>query len=197
MFYKIWQIIAKIEEFSDAETESIGKNVKFIAIVSVVLAVVAVVETFNVNTSQMLLTGLPLPLKFLRNTFGLPIATVIVFAGVIVGSVLLLLVGSAILHIFAILLGAKKKYADTVPAMVAFLAPNLLFGWIPFVNIWTSIYTFLIIVYVLAKKQELTMAKATLAIAVPIIIITAIASAFGLIGAGGMVQTLVPVPSSQ
>jgi hypothetical protein len=188
---KIWQIMAHVEKFADAKTESVAENAKFIVVVSVVLALVSVFEM--IGSSKMSLTGLPL--TTLRNAFGPPVAAVIIFAGVIVGSVLLLLLGSAVFHFFAVLLGAKKKYSDTVPAMVVFLAPNLLFGWIPFVNIWTSVYTFLVIVYVLAKKQGLTMAKATTAIVVPIIIATAIASALGLLGAGGMVQTLVPVPS--
>lgn len=187
---KIRQIITNVEEFADAKTESIGENMKFIAVVSVVLAIVSAVEMLGLIRRS--LTGLPL--TTLRGAFDPPIAAIIAFVGVIIGSVLLLLIGSAILHIFAVFLGAKKKYSDTVPAMVAFMTPNLLLGWIPFVNIWTSIYTFLIIVYVLARKQKLTMAKATVAIAVPIIIATAIASVFGLIGAGGLIQTLVPVP---
>lgn len=186
---KIWQIFVHIEEFSDAKTESIPEYIKFVATVSIITAIVSAIE---------ILGGLPqltgLPFGTLRNAFVPPVAAMIAFVSVIVGSILLLLVGSAILHIFAFFLGAKKKYSDTVPAMVAFMVPNLLLGWMPFVNIWVSIYTFLIIVYVLAKKQDLTMAKATTAIAVPIIIATAIAAAFGLIGAGGMVQTLVPVP---
>jgi hypothetical protein len=76
-----------------------------------------------------------------------------------------------------------------------FLAPNLLLGWMPFVNIWTSICTYLVIVHVLARKQGLAMARATTAIALPIIIGTAIAEATGALGAGGLMQTLVPVPS--
>lgn len=189
---KIWQIMANIEKFTDAKTDSVAESVKFISIVSAVLGIIAAIEVLDLTPIK--LTGLPL--SGLSGAFVPPIAAVIAFAGVIMGSVLLLLVCSAILHIFARFLGAKKGYRDTVPAMVAFMAPNLLLGWVPFVNIWTSIYTFLIIVYVLAKKQKLTMAKATTAIALPIIIGTAIASVFGLIGAGGMVQTLVPVPSS-
>jgi len=186
---KIWQIMAHIEEFVDAKSESVGENVKFIAVVSIVTAVISAIEMLG-DLPQ--LTGLPFGI--LRNAFVPPIAAMIAFISVIIGSILFLLIGSAILHLFALLLGAKKKYSDTVPAMVAFMMPNLLLGWIPLVNIWTSIYTFLIIVYVLARKQELTMAKATIAIAVPIIIATAIAGAFGLMEAGGMVQTLVPVP---
>ncbi len=186
---KILQIMINIEKFADAKSESVVENIKFIAVVSVVLAIVSAVEMLG--SSQMPLTGLPLTV--ISDAFVPPLAAVIAFGLVIIGSVLLLLIGSAVLHVIAVFLGAKKKYSDTVPAMVAFMAPNLLLGWIPFVNIWTSIYTFLIIVYVLARKQGLTMAKATLAIAVPIIIGTAIAMAFGM-GGAGLVQTLVPVP---
>ena len=194
---KIWnkmiQLITNIEKFANAKTESVGENVKFIAVVSVVLAIISAIEMLGLT--QAPLTGLPL--TAIRNAFAAPVAAIIAFVAVIIGSVLLLLLSSAALHIFAVLLGAKKKFSDTVPAMVAFMAPNLLLGWIPFVNIWTSIYTFLIIVYVLAIKQRMTMAKATTAIALPIIIGTAIAAAFGLMGsAGGMIQTLVPVHSS-
>lgn len=177
-----------IEEFADADTESVSKNVKFIAIVSVVTAIILALEMLGLIPR---LTGLSL--TTLRNAFNPSIAAIIAFVGVIIGSVLLLLISSAILYIFAVLLGAKKKYADTIPAMIAFMAPNLLLGWIPFVNIWTSIYTFLVIVYVLAKKQGLTMARATVAIALPIIIGTAIAMAFGTEGVG-LMQTLIPIP---
>jgi len=186
---KIWQIMAHAEKFCDAKTDSIAESVKFTAAVSAVLGIIAAIEVLGLIPIK--LTGLPL--SGLASSFAPSIAAIIAFFGVIVGSVLLLLIGSAALHIFARFLGAKKGFKDTVPAMVAFMAPNLLFGWIPFVNIWTSIYTFLIIVYVLARKQNMTMAKATTAIALPIIIATAIASVFGAMGAGGMVQTLVPI----
>ena len=155
------------------------------------LAIISAVEMLGGSTRASLTC---LPFKTLLGAFEPPIAAMIAFISVIIGSILFLLIGSAILHLFALLLGAKKKYSDTVPAMVAFMMPNLLLGWIPFVNIWTSIYAFLVIVYVLARKQEMTMAKATLAIAVPIIIGTAIAMAFGLMGGVGTVQTLIPVP---
>lgn len=186
---KIRQIMTHVEEFADTETDSVGENSKFIAVVSVVLAIVAAVEMLGLL--PITLTGLSL--TALRVAFGPTIAAIITFVGVIVGSVVLLLIGSAIFHIFAVVLGARKKYSDTVPATVAFMAPILLFGWIPFVNIWTSIYAYLVIVYVLARKQGITIAKATVAIAVPIIIVTAIATAFGL-GGAGLMQTLIPIP---
>lgn len=184
----ILQILTDIEGFANAKTESVLASVKLIAMVAVVLALVASTEMFG---SGQPLTGLPL--TSIKNGFAPPVAAVIAFIAVVLGSVVFLLVASAALHVFALLLGAKKGFADTVPAMVAFMAPNLLLGWIPIVNIWTSIYTFLIIVYVLAIKQDLTMAKATLAIAIPIIIVTVIAAASGGMRAGGMVQTLVPI----
>jgi len=186
---KIWQIMAHAEKFCAAKTDSIAESVKFTAAVSAVLGIIAAIEVLGLIPIK--LTGLPL--SGLTEAFAPPIAAAIALISVIICSVLLLLVGSAALHVFARFLGAKKGFKDTVPAMVAFMAPNLLLGWVPFVNIWTSIYTFLIIAYVLARKQNMTMAKATTAIALPIIIGTAIASAFGLIGAGGMVQTLVPI----
>ena len=184
------QILVNIEGFVEDTTDTIFESVKLTAIASVVLAIVSTIEIFG--SSKNSLTGLPL--GTIRNLFGMHLAPVAVFFGVIIGSVVLLLVGSLVLHFFAYIFGARNGFSHTVPAMVVFLVPNLLFGWIPLVNIWTSIYTFLIIVYVLAKKQNLSMAKATTVIAAPIIIITLVVALSGSSGGGGMIQTLVPIP---
>lgn len=191
MFYqnKVRQILTDIEGYVDDSSGSVYENVVFVAVVSVVLAVVSAFETYSLN--RVSLTGLPL--SALRESFAPPVAAGIAFICVIVGSVVLLLVGSAALHVFAVLLGARKGFSETVPAMVSFMVPNLLLGWVPFVNIWTSIYTFLIIVYVLAKKQDISMARATLAIAIPILIWTGLIVNTGMTRAG-LVQTLIPVP---
>lgn len=187
-FSKIKQITFDAEGFAAAESGAVVENVKFVALSSLVLALVAAFETLGDKTNS--LTGLPIAAA--RNAFGVHAAPLVMFLSVIAGSVFLLLAGGFAVHFCVRLLGGRKKFADTAAAMVAFLVPNLLFGWIPFVNIWTSIYTFLIIVYVLAIKQSLSMAKATTAIAIPIIVITLIAFFFGQ-GSGGMIQTLVPI----
>jgi hypothetical protein len=81
------------------------------AAVSAVLAAVSAIEMLGPGKGP--LTGLPL--TALRKALGAPIAAIAIFAAVIIGSVLLLLAGSAVLHVFARI--AKKKYADAVPAI--------------------------------------------------------------------------------
>lgn len=185
----IRQIMFHIEGYVATTSENVGQNIKLVAISSVVLATIVAMEMLEFIP---VLSGLPL--TTISNNFTPAPAAIIALLSIIIGSVLLLLIGSAVLHIFVIVFNRKTRFSDTVPAMVAFIVPNLLFGWIPLVNIWTSIYTFLVIVYVLAKKQNLTMAKATLAIAIPIIVLTVIAMTSSSMTKAGLLQSLVPIP---
>ena len=185
---KIYQIMVKIEDYCEAKTDSIFYNIKLVAYSSAVLAIVAEFELYKVIPP---LSGLPIGL--MSKWFSKEIAAVVIFLGVIIGSVAVILAISAAIHIFVKLFRGKKGFAETVAATVVFLVPNLIFGWIPLVNIWTSVYTFLIIVYVLARKQEMTMAQATLVIVIPIILITVLSSTLGGNMKAGMVQSLVPV----
>lgn len=187
---RIKQVMMDAEAFADSKSDSIVDNILLVAASSTVMALVSVAEVFTLGRPSF--TGLPFS-KLIDLLGSQPLAAAAAFIGVVIGSVSLLLAGSLLLHLFALLLGAKKGFRETVPAMVVFLVPNLVLGWIPFVNIWTSIYTFLVIVYVLAKKQKLTMAKATLAIAMPIIIATIIVAFTSSASKAGLVQSLVPV----
>jgi len=188
---RINQTMFHAEEFANTKSDSIKENIFLVGLASVVLALVCAFEVLRLGRSS--LTGLPV--TNLIEFFGsAPFAATSAFLLVILFSIILLIVGSIFLHLFAFIFGARNGLINTVPAMTIFLVPNLLAGWIPFVNIWTSIYTFLIIVYVLAIKQKISMAKATLAIAIPIIIITLISSIiFPSASKAGMVQSLVPV----
>jgi len=103
------------------------------------------------------------------------ISTASVFISVPLLTVLTLLVGGLILHLFAMVFGAKKKYVDTVNALAAGMTPCLLFGWIPFVNVWAGVYSLMILVRGLSGKQKLTLARSTAAVALPLIILAIVA----------------------
>jgi len=98
-----------------------------------------------------------------------------VFISVPIVAILTLLIGGLILHLFAMVFGAKKKYVDTVNALAAGMTPCLLFGWIPFINVWAGVYSLMILVRGLSGKQKLTLARSTAAVALPLIILAIVA----------------------
>ncbi len=198
----IINMIFRLEQYTQ-ENNSIGQSIKIVALSSIAISIVVVFELLKLIPS---LTGLGTNKINSILGFGATGTAIIGFFATIIGSVLFLLISGVVLHIFAYLVGARKQeFSGAVMAAAVMIVPLLLIGWLPIINIWTSIYcAFLAPVYVLAKKQNITLVKATFAIIIPIVIVTLIVEATisGRTQSSsettpgqtrGMIQTVVPV----
>ncbi|MFQ6010039.1 MAG: YIP1 family protein [Candidatus Aenigmatarchaeota archaeon] len=177
-----------VEKYLGKKTEKFMETTKFIALVSVIPAVILAIATY-VGYGTILGT-IALPELALAGYIEMAAATVLI--GTIISAILFLVIGAIVIYIFAMLLGGKGKYDDSVAALAAALNPVLLLGWIPFINIIAIVFSPAVLVYGVAKKHRLSMFKAAIAIAIPSIIIALIGAYVATVTIPAMVQSFIP-----
>lgn len=77
--------------------------------------------------------------------------------------------GAGIVHLFARLLGAKNPYIETFKANAYAIAPNI-FSFIPFVGYAAGIYSLILLVIGLHKRQGLSVGRAAATILIPMVL---------------------------
>jgi len=184
-FGKAKEILTNVEKYIEAKSDTWMETTKLVALESLIPAVILAIAAFAGFSG---LAALKLPALGLD--MGMAAATA--FIGTIIGSILLLVVGGLVLHVFALLLGGKGTFNDSVAAMGAFMTPLLLLGWIPFINMIAGIYSAAIIVIAVAKKHKLTMFNASISIALPAIILALVAAYLASLTVPAMIASFVP-----
>jgi len=81
-----------------------------------------------------------------------------------VAALLNLFIGGAWLHLWVYVLGGKQGIKQTWKAMIYASTPSLLLGWIPFVNIFTGLWTFILTLLFIGDMQKIGWPKALLAV---------------------------------
>lgn len=163
------------EFFENVKFEKgVGNAFKYLAILSLINLIVSIISVefsvpsisalsslmnlFNITGVSSLLLGIALPVIFY-----------------IVGLVLSF-VGAGIIHLFARLLKGKGDYSATYKALTYASTPSLLLGWIPWVGIIFSIYSFYLSLKGISKLHEVSMGRAfVIVFVVPFVIALIIA----------------------
>lgn len=104
-------------------------------------------------------------------------ATLIFARSLILGVVGIFILGF-ILHIFVYLMGGRKGSKQTIKAVMYASTPVLLFGWIPFIYYIAAVWSLVLFILGIRKLQEITTARAIMALVIPIIILFVIAAVF-------------------
>jgi len=99
-----------------------------------------------------------------------PFLPVIIFVLVLVGGLIWALVISAWVHLWVYLLGGRKGIFQTVKAVLYGLTPGLLFGWIPVVGFFFSLWAIVLEILGIRELQELSTGKAILALFIAVMI---------------------------
>ena len=115
---------------------------------------------------------------------------IIFFVLFIISAIIGAFVGGAILHIFVYIVGGRKGIAQTIKVIMYASTPGLLLGWIPVLNIITTIWSILLNILGIRQVHELTTGKAVLAVLIPlilaVILTVIIAALFASLIFGGM-----------
>jgi hypothetical protein len=106
---------------------------------------------------------------------------------VIVGMTL----GAIIIHIFALIFGARKGLGQTQKSVFFGVTPFFLFGWIPFIGFIIQIWTSFLVAKGINKLHEIGMVRALLASFVPFIIVLI---AIYLIDPAALMQYIIQGP---
>lgn len=88
-----------------------------------------------------------------------------------------LYIGTAIVHIFLYLLGAKNNYEASF-RVVSSVSSLALISWIPFVNLVAGIYAWYLEIIGFSEAHDMTKGRAFLATLIPVLIIVGVAIAF-------------------
>ncbi|MEK6835182.1 MAG: YIP1 family protein [Nanoarchaeota archaeon] len=98
-------------------------------------------------------------------------------------------VGAGFLFVWLLIFGGNKGYNKTYQLMVYSQTPSLLFKWIPFLGIFASIYSFVLLIIGTKKIYNFTTARAVLIYLIPLILVFIIALAFVSLGLLAMLKS--------
>jgi hypothetical protein len=110
------------------------------------------------------------------------ILAIAAFVGIIVAGLIGVFIGGAWLHLWVLLLGGAKGYAQTVKALMYGGTPSYIFGWIPVLGFAGAIWSLVLTVIGLHELQEIpterSIAALVLAFLVPFVVIVVLGLAF-------------------
>jgi len=118
---------------------------------------------------------------------------VLVFVIVLLGGLAWALITSAWIHLWVYLAGGRKGIFPTVRAILYGMTPALLFGWIPVVGFFFTLWTLVLEVIGIRELQEISTGKAILVMVIAVLIPTllfVLAAAWFMISS---VSTVTPV----
>lgn len=131
----------------------------------------ALISVFMIGTS-------PLPGLVTGGISG----AVLLFLILLAGGFLCTLVSGAWLHLWAYIFGGRQGIWQTLKAVMYGSTPSLLFGWIPFAGFIFFLWSLVLGIFGIRELQEISSVKATLAVAlavmIPLILLIIVASYF-------------------
>jgi len=184
--YSKMSIIEKIKKVVLSPSEFFGKikaergfveAFKYLSILSLVNLVIGIVALLLSISFISPLGSLSIPLPFLDN-----LAILGGIVGLIVSyavGLILCFIAVGIIHLFAKLFKGSGDYSATYKALVYANTPSLLLGWLPWIGIIFSLYSFYLLLKGISKLHSVSMLRAlVIVIAAPALIILVISILF-------------------
>ncbi|PKL64731.1 MAG: hypothetical protein CVV32_06505 [Methanomicrobiales archaeon HGW-Methanomicrobiales-3] len=114
-------------------------------------------------------------------TWGIPVP-VAIFLMMLVGGFIATLVFGVWLHLWVYLFGGSRGIMQTINAVIYGSTPRLIFGWIPFIGFIFTLWSLALGILGVRELQEIDSLKATLAVAlavmIPVILLIVLAAYF-------------------
>jgi hypothetical protein len=155
--------------FDAIKGESLSEAIKYYAIIAAVYsAIFALMLAFIGTLFGSIMGGRNLGM--LMGAGAGASGAIIFFVLFIISAIIGAFVGGAILHIFVYIVGGRKGIAQTIKVAMYASTPGLLLGWLPVINIITSIWSILLNIVGIRQLHELTTGKAVLAVLIPLIL---------------------------
>ncbi len=172
-------LLSPTETFNSVKDEDWGGSISYFAkwlIIFGILIAVIIVVAFAVIwafIAPFLPPEMPVDISgFLA--FGVAIVAVIALIATIIGGLIGILIGSLWMHIWVYIVGGRKGVGQTIKAMAYGNTPALLLGWIPFLGIIFSIWTWVVQIIGIRQLHEISTGRAALAYILGAIIIPGI-----------------------
>jgi uncharacterized integral membrane protein len=141
--------------------------------------------------AAIMVTAMPV---FAMMSWGIPVP-VAIFLLMLVGGFICTLVFGAWLHLWVYIFGGRRGIMQTINAVIYGSTPRLLFGWIPFIGFIFTLWSLALGILGVRELQEIDGLKATLAVAlavmIPFILLIILAAYFMV---ANVTTTAMPVP---
>ncbi|MFA4859420.1 YIP1 family protein [Methanoregula sp.] len=99
-----------------------------------------------------------------------PFLPVVIFLLVLVGGLVWALIISAWIHLWVFIFGGRKGIFQTVKAVLYGLTPSLLFGWIPVIGFFFTLWAIVLEILGIRELQEISSGKAILVLFIAVMI---------------------------
>ena len=173
------------ETFRNCRDDPAGSVLSYFAVLLIIDALL---------TSAIAVLGIGYLGAFLKyipaNSYYLP---AVVFLIILLGGLVWALIISAWIHLWVYLVGGRKGIFSTVRAVLYGMTPGLLFGWIPVVGIFFTLWALILEIIGIRELQEISGGKAILVMIIAFLIPTlliVLAAAWFMVSS---VSTVTPV----
>lgn len=178
LFRKIGKaFIHPITLFESTQDEGIWPALKYqfvLLLVPFIVISVLIFALFQVLLSFFTTLGIPaVVLTLVSSLFSTFSLVFIAFFAItiLIAVPILTFLGVVIMHLFVKIFGGNGTYKDTYKALVYSSTPSILLGFIPFVNIAVSVWSFILAVYALSIAHKISKLRAFFILITPLIII--------------------------
>lgn len=175
------------------ETFRQSKDDELSAVFSYFLALLLFNAILSAALAAVMIETLP---ALAMMTGGIPVP-VAIFLMMLVGGFIGTLVFGVWLHLWVYLFGGRRGIMQTINAVIYGSTPRLLFGWIPFIGFIFTLWSLALGILGVREMQEIDSLKATLAVAlavmIPVILLIVLAAYFMI---ASVTTTAMPLPSS-
>lgn len=165
-------LVNPADAFRQAKNDEPGTVLPYFALLLLLHAVISAIllSVFMIGTSPV-----PGPV-----TGG--ISGAVVFFILLIGGFIGALVFGAWLHLWVYIFGGRRGIWQTIKTVMYGSTPSLLFGWIPFIGFLFTLWSLVLAILGISELQEISSLKATLAVAlavmIPLILIVILAAFF-------------------
>jgi hypothetical protein len=159
--------------FRQAKGDDPATVLPYFAVLLLIDAVIsaALISVFLIGTS-------PLPGLVTGGISG----AVLLFLIILAAGFICTLIFGAWLHLWVYIFGGRQGIWQTLKAVMYGSTPSLLFGWIPFIGFIFSLWSLVLGIFGIRELQEISSMKATLAVAlavmIPLILLIIVAAYF-------------------
>lgn len=165
-------LVNPADTFRQAKNDEPGTVLPYFALLLLLHAVISAVllSVFMIGTS-------PVPGAVTGGISG-----IVIFLIILIGGFIGALVFGAWLHLWVYIVGGRRGIGQTIRTVMYGSTPSLLFGWIPFIGFFFTLWSLVLMILGISETQEISSLKATLAVAlavmIPLILIVIIAAFF-------------------
>lgn len=168
-------LVSPSKTFDASKEDTVGDAFKYFAAILVIYAVIiAVISIVGLSAFAAIegIFGAPFKdvLAPLLGAAVAPLFAIGFFIVAFVAGVIGVFIGGLWFHIWVYLVGGRKGVGQTIEAVMYGMTPNLILGWIPFVNIIAAIWAIIVVIIGVRQLHELSTGKAVLAWILAVII---------------------------